>query len=59
MLTPLLKRLEAAWLVRRTRNPDNKRQVVVALADGGLVLRSRLVVLAIRCAPHRGRARRT
>ncbi|RCS21744.1 MarR family transcriptional regulator [Phyllobacterium salinisoli] len=41
-LTPLLKRLEAAGLVRRTRNPDNERQVVVALSDKGRALRSRV-----------------
>jgi len=40
-LTPLLKRLEAAGLVRRTRNPDNERQVVVALTDQGRGLRER------------------
>lgn len=40
-LTPLLKRLEAAGLVRRTRNPDNERQVVVALTEQGRALRSR------------------
>jgi DNA-binding MarR family transcriptional regulator len=40
-LTPLLKRLEAAGLLRRTRNPDNERQVVVALTDQGRALRSR------------------
>lgn len=40
-LTPLLKRLEAAGLVRRTRNPENERQVVVALTDAGRALRSR------------------
>jgi len=39
-LTPLLKRLETAGLVRRTRNPDNERQVVVALTDEGRALRS-------------------
>ncbi len=39
-LTPLLKRLEAAGLLRRTRNPDNERQVVVALTDRGRALRS-------------------
>lgn len=38
-LTPLLKRLEAAGLVRRTRNPENERQVVVALTDQGRALR--------------------
>lgn len=40
-LTPLLKRLEAAGLVRRTRNPDNERQVVIALTAQGRTLRSR------------------
>jgi len=40
-LTPLLKRLEAGGLVRRARNPDNERQVVVALTDAGRDLRSR------------------
>ena len=40
-LTPLLKRLEAAGLVRRTRNPDNERQVVVALTPEGRAIRSR------------------
>lgn len=40
-LTPLLKRLEAAGLVRRARNPDNERQVVVALTDAGRALRTR------------------
>lgn len=40
-LTPLLKRLEAGGLVRRARNPDNERQVVVALTDPGRDLRAR------------------
>lgn len=37
-LTPLLKRLEAAGLVRRTRNANNERQVLVALTDQGRAL---------------------
>lgn len=37
-LTPVLKRLEAAQLVRRTRNPDDERQVLVALTDEGRAL---------------------
>ncbi len=45
-LTPLLKRLEAAGLLRRTRNPANERQVVVALTDAGRALRSRAGCLA-------------
>jgi DNA-binding MarR family transcriptional regulator len=45
-LTPLLKRLEAAGLLRRTRNPANERQVVVALTDKGREIRSRAGCLA-------------
>ena len=37
-LTPLLKRLEAAGLVSRTRNPSNERQVVIALTERGRAL---------------------
>jgi MarR family transcriptional regulator, organic hydroperoxide resistance regulator len=37
-LTPLLKRLEAAGLLRRTRNQSNERQVVIALTDEGRAL---------------------
>ena len=37
-LTPVLKRLESAQLVRRTRNPDNERQVIVALTAEGQAL---------------------
>ncbi len=40
-MTPLLKRLETAALLRRTRNPDNERQVVVSLTQQGWDLRSR------------------
>jgi DNA-binding MarR family transcriptional regulator len=40
-LTPLLKRLEAAGLLRRTRNPQNERQVVVSLTPDGSAIRSR------------------
>lgn len=39
-LTPLLKRLEAAGHVRRTRNPANERQVVVTLTAQGRALRT-------------------
>jgi MarR family transcriptional regulator, organic hydroperoxide resistance regulator len=38
-LTPLLKRLEAAGLLHRTRNPQNERQVVVTLTPQGKALR--------------------
>ena len=40
-LTPLLKRLEVAGLIRRTRNPDNERQVIVSVTSKGVALRSR------------------
>ncbi|WP_423067416.1 MarR family winged helix-turn-helix transcriptional regulator [Devosia sp. CN2-171] len=38
-LTPLLKRLEEARLVSRTRNPRNERQVVIALTARGHEIR--------------------
>lgn len=38
-LTPLLKRMEAAGIVRRTRNPEDERQVLVALTDEGRAMR--------------------
>ncbi|WP_102958229.1 MarR family winged helix-turn-helix transcriptional regulator [Mangrovicella endophytica] len=37
-LTPLLKRLEAAGLVERRRNPADERQVIVALTSSGRAL---------------------
>lgn len=40
-LTPLLKRLEAAGLVTRTRNPQNERQVVVGLTEEGRAIRAK------------------
>lgn len=45
-LTPLLKRIETAGLVRRTRNPDDERQVIIALTAEGRALRSRAGCLA-------------
>lgn len=38
-LTPVLKRLEAAGMLRRARNPTNERQVLIALTDRGLAIR--------------------
>lgn len=35
-LTPLLKRMEATGFVRRTRNPENERQVVITLTPAGI-----------------------
>lgn len=40
-LTPLLKRLEHAGLVDRTRDPADERRVMVALTDEGAALRER------------------
>ena len=39
-LTPLIKRLEQAGFVDRRRNPDDERQVRVALTDKGRALRA-------------------
>src|SRR5262249_61863962 len=40
-LTPLLKRLEAAHLVRRTRSSEDERQVLIALTPQGRALQER------------------
>ena len=40
-LTPLLKRLEAAALVKRTRSTKDERQVLVALTPRGQALREK------------------
>jgi MarR family transcriptional regulator, organic hydroperoxide resistance regulator len=40
-LTPLLKRLEAAELIRRTRSADDERQVLIALTPQGQALREK------------------
>jgi DNA-binding MarR family transcriptional regulator len=51
-LTPLLKRLEGAGLLRRDRNPTNERQVIVRLLEKGRAMRERAAGLpfAILCA---------
>ena len=38
-MTPLLKRLEKRGLVRRSRNPQDERTVIVSLAPDGEALR--------------------
>ena len=38
MITPLLKRLEAAGFVKRVRNPKDERQVIVSLTSKGRAL---------------------
>lgn len=40
-LTPLLKRMEAAGLVKRTRSSEDERQVIVALTPQGESLKER------------------
>lgn len=40
-LTPLLKRMEGAGLVTRTRNPDDERQVLLNLTEKGWELRQK------------------
>ena len=56
-LTPLLKRLEAAELVSRTRDINDERQVIVALTAAGRNLRKKAqkvpdsVICATECSP--------
>ena len=40
-LTPLLKRLEAAGLIRRTRSAEDERQMLIALTPQGQALREK------------------
>src|SRR5882672_7684983 len=40
-LTPLLKRLEAADLIKRTRSTEDERQVLIALTPQGHALREK------------------
>lgn len=51
-LTPLLKRLEAAGLISRCRNPSDERQVLLSVtaAGNGLKERAALISCAIRDA---------
>lgn len=42
-LTPLLKRMEAAGLVARARDPGDERRVLVTLTDKGKALRDKAV----------------
>ncbi len=47
-LTPLLKRLEAAGIVERTRNPADERQVLIRLTTKGRDLQQKMGCLAER-----------
>lgn len=53
-MTPLLKRLEVSGLVSRTRNPDNERQVLIALTAAGRALEARAGCLAEALLEHSG-----
>lgn len=55
-LTPLLKRLEAAGLVHRTRNPDNERQVVITLTDQGRALKAKAGCVGLSLLTASGRS---
>ncbi|GIH17873.1 MarR family winged helix-turn-helix transcriptional regulator [Rugosimonospora africana] len=41
-LSPLLKRMESAGLVRRVRRPEDERSVLVSLTEAGTALRERV-----------------
>lgn len=45
-ITPLVKRMAAAGLLTRQRNPGDERQVVVSLTDSGRAVRARCSGLA-------------
>jgi DNA-binding MarR family transcriptional regulator len=46
-LSPLLKRLEGAGLVERTRRPDDERSVLIALTEAGDALRTRAAAVPV------------
>ncbi|WP_417578943.1 MarR family winged helix-turn-helix transcriptional regulator [Pelagibacterium sp.] len=54
-LTPMLKRLEAAGLVKRTRSATDERRVLVTLTDAGRALKNqaRHIPETIACASGR------
>lgn len=49
-LTPLLKRLEAAGLLRRERDPRDERQVRVRLTEAGRALKARAADIPAKLA---------
>lgn len=53
-LTPLLKRLETAGYLRRVRNPQDERQVLIGLTDKGRELRNRAGCVATNLAARSG-----
>ncbi len=52
-LTPLLKRLESAGLVSRSRDAGDERRVLVALTDKGRKLRQSAVGIPENCCARR------
>ena len=54
-LTPLLKRLETAGLVKRSRKADDERHVTVALTDDGRALRERAMSVPVGMGAAMGR----
>jgi DNA-binding MarR family transcriptional regulator len=53
-LTPLLKKLEAAGLVRRTRNTEDERVLDVEVTDKGMALKMDAKVMALELAKASG-----
>lgn len=53
-LTPLLKKLEAAGLVRRTRNTEDERVLDVEVTDKGMALKADAKVMALELAKASG-----
>ena len=53
-LTPLLKRLETAGLVTRTRDASDERRVLVALTNEGLALRDRVATVPFQMVRQMG-----
>lgn len=45
-ITPLVKRLEAAGMLVRERNPEDERQVLVRLTESGRAMREKSTCLA-------------
>lgn len=53
-LTPLLKKLEAAGLVRRTRNKDDERVLDVEVTDKGMALKVDAKLMSLELAKASG-----
>ncbi|MFF3565903.1 MarR family winged helix-turn-helix transcriptional regulator [Streptomyces sp. NPDC002574] len=53
-LSPLLKRLDAAGLVRRERSTDDERSVTVHLTEEGVALRERALQVPLRISAATG-----